>query len=86
MYVPEHHTLPDIRSKVSAPSGLPITFDLTLVWAQQTFDSPHQLWRATSDYNLKVCGFVGTGNEVYINCIMVKIISQIFIVNQISDF
>jgi hypothetical protein len=57
-----------------------------LVWAQQTFDSPHQLWRATSDYNLKVCGFVGTGNEVYINCIMVKIISQIFIVNQISDF
>lgn len=28
--------------------------DLTLVWGQQTFDSPQQLWRATSDFSFKV--------------------------------
>lgn len=54
MYVIDHHTLPGIESRILPPEGMAITFDLTLMWGQQTFDSPHQLWRATSNFNLKV--------------------------------
>ncbi|XP_069123568.1 extracellular matrix organizing protein FRAS1-like [Argopecten irradians] len=53
MYVLKHHTLPGIESRILPPEGMAITFDLTLMWGQQTFDSPHQLWRATSKFNLK---------------------------------
>ena len=53
-FVLSHHTLPGAMSKVIAPPDLPLTFDLSLVWSQQTFDAPSQIWRATSDFNLKV--------------------------------
>ncbi|XP_033757797.1 extracellular matrix protein FRAS1-like [Pecten maximus] len=53
IYVLKHHTLPGIESRILPPEGMAITFDLTLMWGQQTFDSPHQLWRATSKFNLK---------------------------------
>lgn len=48
----EHHSLPDVRSFLMAPDHLGgIEFDLQLLWSAQTFDSPYQLWRATSSYN-----------------------------------
>ena len=53
-FVLDHHTRPNVESRVVPPSDLPITFQLSLVWSQQTFDSPSQIWRATSDYSLKV--------------------------------
>lgn len=28
-----------------------VEFDLQLLWSAQTFDSPYQLWRATSSYS-----------------------------------
>ncbi|XP_012660764.1 extracellular matrix protein FRAS1 [Otolemur garnettii] len=53
-FVMEHHTLPDARSFISTPDHLGgIEFDLQLLWSAQTFDSPYQLWRATSSYNRK---------------------------------
>ena len=51
-----HHTAPGVESRVLAPKSLAISFDLELTWSQDTFDSPHQMWQATSRYNLKVCG------------------------------
>ena len=48
-----HHTLPDYESRVLPPSVLGVDFDLELLWSENTFDSPQQLWRATSSYNLK---------------------------------
>ncbi|XP_041363241.1 extracellular matrix organizing protein FRAS1-like isoform X2 [Gigantopelta aegis] len=53
MYVYEHSTMPGIKSHVVPPEDLAISFDLELVWSQQTFDSPHQMWKATSTFNLK---------------------------------
>lgn len=48
----EHHSLPDARSFILTPDHLGgIEFDLQLLWSAQTFDSPYQLWRATSSYN-----------------------------------
>ncbi|XP_029400865.1 extracellular matrix protein FRAS1 isoform X3 [Mus pahari] len=53
-FVMEHHTLPDVKSFILTPDHLGgIQFDLQLLWSAQTFDSPHQLWRATSSYNRK---------------------------------
>uniref|UniRef100_F1M3H3 Fraser extracellular matrix complex subunit 1 n=1 Tax=Rattus norvegicus TaxID=10116 RepID=F1M3H3_RAT len=53
-FVIEHHTLPDVKSFILTPDHLGgIQFDLQLLWSAQTFDSPHQLWRATSSYNRK---------------------------------
>ena len=49
----EHHTLPGYKSRVVVDSSV-VSFDLDLVWGQNTFDGPHQLWRASSDYSLKV--------------------------------
>nr|XP_020140173.1 extracellular matrix protein FRAS1-like [Microcebus murinus] len=50
----EHHTLPDAKSFILTPDHLGgIQFDLQLLWSAQTFDSPNQLWRATSSYNRK---------------------------------
>lgn len=51
-FVPEHHTLPGQKSHLMAPDHLGgIEFDLQLVWSAQSFDSPYQLWRATSSYS-----------------------------------
>lgn len=52
LFVMEHHSLPDVRSSLVTPEHLGgIEFDLQLLWSAQTFDSPYQLWRATSSYN-----------------------------------
>uniref|UniRef100_A0A8C4U634 VWFC domain-containing protein n=1 Tax=Falco tinnunculus TaxID=100819 RepID=A0A8C4U634_FALTI len=54
LFVMEHHSLPDIKSFLMTPDHLGgIEFDLQLLWSAQTFDSPYQLWRATSSYNRK---------------------------------
>ncbi|XP_007496032.2 extracellular matrix organizing protein FRAS1 isoform X2 [Monodelphis domestica] len=53
-FVMEHHTLPEVKSFIMTPDHLGgIEFDLQLLWSAQTFDSPYQLWRATSSYNRK---------------------------------
>ncbi|XP_006885356.1 PREDICTED: extracellular matrix protein FRAS1 [Elephantulus edwardii] len=53
-FVMEHHTLPNVKSFILTPDHLGgIEFDLQLLWSAQTFDSPYQLWRATSSYNRK---------------------------------
>ncbi|XP_043916303.1 extracellular matrix organizing protein FRAS1-like [Protopterus annectens] len=54
LFVMEHHTLPGQHSVIVAPDHLGgIEFDLQLLWSAQSFDSPYQLWRATSSYNRK---------------------------------
>ncbi|XP_058682603.1 extracellular matrix organizing protein FRAS1-like isoform X2 [Poecile atricapillus] len=54
LFVTEHHSLPEVRSSLRTPEHLGgIEFDLQLLWSAQTFDSPYQLWRATSSYNRK---------------------------------
>ncbi|KFP28080.1 Extracellular matrix protein FRAS1, partial [Colius striatus] len=54
LFVMEHHSLPDVKSFLMTPDHLGgIEFDLQLLWSAQTFDSPYQLWRATSSYNRK---------------------------------
>ncbi|CAN0438603.1 unnamed protein product [Lampetra planeri] len=53
-FVMEHHTLPAQKSHLAPPDHLGgIELELELVWSAQTFDSPYQLWRATSSYNRK---------------------------------
>ncbi|GIZ02711.1 extracellular matrix protein FRAS1 [Caerostris extrusa] len=52
-FVLDHHTLPGVKSSVSAPNNLDVQFDLELLWSEQTFDGPIQFWRSTSKYNLK---------------------------------
>ncbi|XP_025024783.1 extracellular matrix protein FRAS1 isoform X2 [Python bivittatus] len=53
-FVMEHHTLPNAKSFIMTPDHLGgIEFDLQLLWSGQTFDSPYQLWRATSSYSRK---------------------------------
>ncbi|XP_067377534.1 extracellular matrix protein FRAS1 isoform X3 [Channa argus] len=53
-FVLEHHTLPGHVSRLMAPDHLGgIEFDMQLLWSAQTFDSPYQLWRATSSYSRK---------------------------------
>ncbi|NXU54362.1 FRAS1 protein, partial [Turnix velox] len=54
LFVMEHHSLPDVKSFLMTPDQLGgIEFELQLLWSAQTFDSPYQLWRATSSYNRK---------------------------------
>ncbi|XP_070544831.1 extracellular matrix organizing protein FRAS1-like [Ptychodera flava] len=53
LFVEKHHTLPGFESRVVPPGSLGVNFDIDLLWSEQTFDGPHQLWRATSNYNLK---------------------------------
>uniref|UniRef100_UPI001ED83835 extracellular matrix protein FRAS1 n=1 Tax=Scatophagus argus TaxID=75038 RepID=UPI001ED83835 len=53
-FVLEHHTLPGHKSHLMPPDHLGgIEFDIQLLWSAQTFDSPYQLWRATSSYSRK---------------------------------
>ncbi|XP_060542993.1 extracellular matrix organizing protein FRAS1 [Pantherophis guttatus] len=53
-FVMEHHTLPNAKSFIMTPDHLGgMEFDLQLLWSGQTFDSPYQLWRATSSYSRK---------------------------------
>ncbi|KAK2838085.1 hypothetical protein Q5P01_015297 [Channa striata] len=53
-FVLDHHTLPGHKSHLMAPDHLGgIEFDMQLLWSAQTFDSPYQLWRATSSYSRK---------------------------------
>ncbi|GFS77940.1 extracellular matrix protein FRAS1 [Nephila pilipes] len=52
-FVLDHHTLPGVKSSVSAPNNWDVQFDLELLWSEQTFDGPIQFWRSTSKYNLK---------------------------------
>ncbi|XP_058682611.1 extracellular matrix organizing protein FRAS1-like isoform X3 [Poecile atricapillus] len=60
LFVTEHHSLPEVRSSLRTPEHLGgIEFDLQLLWSAQTFDSPYQLWRATSSYNRVSCLFPG---------------------------
>ncbi|WAQ95604.1 FRAS1-like protein [Mya arenaria] len=52
VYVLSHPTLPGYTSRfVSKETD--IKFDLDLVWGQNTFDGPQQLWRATSQFSFK---------------------------------
>ncbi|XP_038060993.1 extracellular matrix protein FRAS1-like [Patiria miniata] len=53
LFVMDHHTLPDYVSRVVPPTELGVGFTLEQLWSEGTFDSPQQLWRATSTYNLK---------------------------------
>ncbi|XP_050394788.2 extracellular matrix organizing protein FRAS1 [Patella vulgata] len=53
LFVLRHQTLKGFESYVAPPDDLGVSFDLELLWSQATFDSPYQLWRATSNYNLK---------------------------------
>ncbi|KAJ8339232.1 hypothetical protein SKAU_G00360180 [Synaphobranchus kaupii] len=53
-FVPDHYTLPGHKSHLVAPDHLGgMNFDLQLLWSAQTFDSPAQLWKATSSYSRK---------------------------------
>lgn len=54
-FVLEHHTLPGHKSHLMPPDHLGgIEFDIQLLWSAQSFDSPYQLWRATSSYSRSV--------------------------------
>ena len=57
LFVMDHHTLPEYKSRIIPPSVLGVGFTLEQLWSEGTFDSPQQLWRATSAYNLKVRKF-----------------------------
>ncbi|MGH0153886.1 UNVERIFIED_CONTAM: hypothetical protein FKN15_025679 [Acipenser sinensis] len=66
-FVMEHHTLPGQKSHLMAPDHLGgIEFDLQLLWSAQSFDSPYQLWRATSSYSRK--DYSGEYSVVIIPC------------------
>lgn len=59
-FVLEHHTLPGHKSHLMPPDHLGgIEFDIQLLWSAQTFDSPYQLWRATSSYSRSVSSSAG---------------------------
>ncbi|GFY74626.1 extracellular matrix protein FRAS1 [Trichonephila inaurata madagascariensis] len=77
-FVLDHHTLPGVKSSVSAPNTLDVQFDLELLWSEQTFDGPIQFWRSTSKYNLK--DYSGYYNLFLIPC-KVTISKQISLYN-----
>ncbi|KAH3869870.1 hypothetical protein DPMN_033043, partial [Dreissena polymorpha] len=52
LYVLSHPTLPEYKSRFISKET-DAMFDLDLVWGQNTFDGPQQLWRARSHYSFK---------------------------------
>lgn len=52
-FVLQHPNLEDHTSRLVAPEDLEIQFTLELMWTASTWDGPEQVWRATSEYNLK---------------------------------
>ncbi|XP_069157214.1 extracellular matrix organizing protein FRAS1 [Procambarus clarkii] len=52
-FVLHHPHLDEFNSQLKAPMELDILFSLELLWTASTWDGPEQVWRATSDYNLK---------------------------------
>ncbi|XP_076043694.1 extracellular matrix organizing protein FRAS1-like [Oratosquilla oratoria] len=52
-FVLRHPVQDELESALEAPEDLDIKFTLELVWSASTWDGPEQVWRATSDYNLK---------------------------------
>ncbi|XP_071953706.1 extracellular matrix organizing protein FRAS1-like [Antedon mediterranea] len=52
-FVMNHHTLPEYKSRVLSPLAVGMKFELELLWSENTFDAPEQLWSATSSFNLK---------------------------------
>lgn len=65
-FVLEHHTLPGHKSHLMPPDHLGgIEFDIQLLWSAQTFDSPYQLWRATSSYSRSVKRRRGEGRPLF---------------------
>ncbi|XP_028297013.1 extracellular matrix protein FRAS1-like [Gouania willdenowi] len=53
-FVVDHHTLPGHQSHLLVPEHLGgLEFNMQLIWSAHTFDSPYQLWRATSSYSRK---------------------------------
>lgn len=52
-FVLHHPHLEDYSSHLKAPEELDIQFSLELLWTAATWDGPEQVWRATSNYNLK---------------------------------
>ncbi|KAG1714495.1 Extracellular matrix protein FRAS1 [Nymphon striatum] len=65
-YVLNHHTLPEAQSLIKAPRNLNIKFSLALLWSEESLDGPIQVWRATSNYNLK--DYSGTYSISLIPC------------------
>ncbi|XP_054717495.1 extracellular matrix organizing protein FRAS1-like [Uloborus diversus] len=53
LFVLEHYTVPGLKSHISIPDNINVQFDLQLLWTEQTLEGPSQLWKATSNYNLK---------------------------------
>lgn len=53
LYVLEDNSQPLMKSRLLPPYGMSISFDLVLLWSEQTYDAPKQLWRATSKSNRK---------------------------------
>ncbi|XP_023218012.1 extracellular matrix protein FRAS1-like [Centruroides sculpturatus] len=53
LFILEHPVISDLKSQVKPPANLTISFNLELLWTEQTFDGPTQLWKTTSKYNLK---------------------------------
>ncbi|ESO99609.1 hypothetical protein LOTGIDRAFT_173674 [Lottia gigantea] len=53
LYVMRHQTSEGFESHVSPPTNLGVSFKLDLTWSQATYDSPIQMWTATSNFNLK---------------------------------
>nr|CAB3247083.1 extracellular matrix protein FRAS1 [Phallusia mammillata] len=52
-FVLSHRTLPDRVSRIVAPEGMNIEFELTNLFSENTYDSPNQKWRAVSTYSRK---------------------------------
>ncbi|XP_064121126.1 extracellular matrix organizing protein FRAS1-like isoform X1 [Macrobrachium nipponense] len=52
-FVLRHSGLEGQHSSLRAPEDMDIKFNLELLWTASTWDGPEQVWRATSEYNLK---------------------------------
>ncbi|KAK7080023.1 Extracellular matrix protein fras1 [Halocaridina rubra] len=52
-FVLHHSKLEGMHSLLKSPEDLDLNFSLDLLWTAATWDGPEQVWRATSEYNLK---------------------------------